>query len=51
MPAILWTAVAILLLFWLVGILVGNLGNIVWIALVIAVVLALYNLFVRRPVY
>ncbi|MBI4320806.1 MAG: hypothetical protein HY675_20125 [Chloroflexi bacterium] len=51
MPAILWTIVVILLLFWLVGLFVGNLGNILWIALIVALAIALYNLLVGRPAY
>ncbi len=51
MPAILWAIVVILFLFWLFGLVAGNIGNIIWVALVIAVALALYNLLVGRPVY
>lgn len=51
MPAILWAIVVILLLFWLFGLVVGNLGNLVWIALVVALAIAIYNLLVGRRAY
>lgn len=38
---------ALLLLFWLFGLVVGNLGQIIWVALVIAVALIIYNLLTR----
>ena len=43
---ILWTVIVILLILWLLGWLVGNIGPFVHILLVIAVIVLLYNLFV-----
>ena len=43
---ILWTVVVILVILWLLGWLVGNIGPLVHILLVIAVIVLLYNLFV-----
>lgn len=40
----LWTLVVILLLFWLFGAFVANLGAIVHLALVVAVIVIVYNL-------
>lgn len=51
MSAILWAIVVILLLFWLFGLFIGNLGNILWVALVLAVAIALYNLLIGRTAY
>ncbi len=47
LASILWAIVVLLLLFWLVGAFAANLGQIAWLALVIAVVLILYNLLTR----
>jgi hypothetical protein len=41
---ILWLIIALLVVFWLFGAFVANLGEIVWIALVIAAILLVYNL-------
>jgi hypothetical protein len=48
----LWAVVVILVILWLLGWLVGNVGPIIHIVLVIAVIVLLYNLFVglRRRV-
>ena len=43
---ILWTVIVILLILWLLGWLVGNIGPFVHILLVIAVIVLLYNLLV-----
>jgi hypothetical protein len=43
---ILWAVVVILIVLWLLGWLVGNIGPLVHILLVIAVIVLLYNLFV-----
>ena len=43
---ILWAVVVILLILWLLGWLVGNIGPLVHILLVIAVIVLLYNLLV-----
>lgn len=47
LSAILWTIVALLVIFWIIGAFVANLGEIVWLALVVAVVIALYDLLTR----
>lgn len=43
---ILWAVVVILVILWLLGWLVGNIGPLIHIVLVIAVIVLLYNLFV-----
>ncbi|HEX9016629.1 MAG TPA: lmo0937 family membrane protein [Chloroflexota bacterium] len=43
----LWTIVVILLILWLLGAFVANLGAIVHLLLVIAVILVIYNLLTR----
>ena len=50
MPAILWAIVLILILFWIFGLAV-NLGTFVWLALVVALGIALYNLLTGRAAY
>jgi len=49
---ILWAVVVILVILWLLGWLVGNIGPLIHLLLVIAVLVLLYNLFVgmRRGV-
>lgn len=47
MSSILWAIIVLLVVFWLFGAFVANLGDIVWVALVIAVVLLVYNLLTR----
>ena len=42
----LWGVVALLVLFWLRGWLVGNVGGVIHLLLVLAVIVLLYNLFV-----
>jgi hypothetical protein len=45
---ILWAVVVILVILWLIG-LVGNIGGgIVWLLLVIAAVIVVYNVLVGR---
>ncbi len=41
---ILWIIIALLLVFWLIGAFFTTLGDIVWIALVVAAILIVYNL-------
>ena len=43
---ILWIVLVILVVIWLFGFFVANLGNIIHILLVIALIILLYNLFV-----
>ena len=43
----LWLLVVLLVLFWIFGLFVANLSQLVWIALAVAVILAIYNLLRR----
>lgn len=47
MSSILWAIIVLLVVFWLFGAFVANLGDIVWLALVVAVILLIYNLLTR----
>lgn len=49
MRKLLWIIVAILLIFWLIGAVVGFLGDIIHFVLVVAIVLAVLS-FIRRKV-
>ena len=44
----LWTLVVILLLFWFFGAFVANLGAIIHLVLVVAVIVVVYNLLIGR---
>ncbi len=44
---ILWIIIVALVIFWIIGFFFANLGNLVWIALGVAVLLILYNLLTR----
>ncbi len=44
LEAILWLIVVALVVFWVVGFFFANLGSIVWIALVVAAIILIYNL-------
>jgi len=45
----LWTIAVILLVLWLLGLITGNtLGGLIYLLLVIALVVIVYNLVVRR---
>jgi hypothetical protein len=46
LTSILWAVVVILVILWLLGFFVAHLGNILYILLVLAVIVLLYNLFV-----
>ena len=46
LATILWIILVILVVGWLFGFFVANLGNIIHILLVIALIILLYNLFV-----
>ena len=46
LASILWIILVILVVGWLFGFYVANLGNIIHILLVIALIILLYNLFV-----
>jgi hypothetical protein len=45
---LLWVLVALLIVFWLGGFALNLAGGIIHLLLVMAVILALYNLFVTR---
>ncbi len=47
LSTILWAIIVALLIFWIIGAFFANLGQIVWIALVIAAILLVYNLLTR----
>jgi len=50
MASILWTLIALLVLFWIIG-LVGHIGgSLIHIALVVAIVLAIVNALTGRKV-
>ena len=46
LSSVLWGVVALLVLMWLLGWLVGNVGSAIHLLLVLAVIVLLYNLFV-----
>jgi hypothetical protein len=46
--SMLWTLVAILVVLWLLGAFVGNLGSIVHLLLLVAVIVVVYNLLTGR---
>ena len=46
----LWMLVVVLLLFWLFGATIANLGGIVHLVLVVAIILIAYNLLTRGRV-
>ncbi|HZT97169.1 MAG TPA: lmo0937 family membrane protein [Chloroflexota bacterium] len=45
MANLLWIVVAILLIFWLLGLTAFHLGTIVWLLLVLAIVAAIISVF------
>ena len=45
---ILWAVVAVLVLLWLLGFFVANLGNIIHLLLVLAVIVLIWNLVTGR---
>ena len=47
---VLWGLVVLLLVFWVFGAFVANLGSIVHLVLVVAVILIVYNLVTRGKV-
>lgn len=48
---ILWLILAVVLIVWLWGLLIGNVGPVINVLLVIALLILVYNLFVGpRPV-
>jgi len=47
LSSVIWAIIVLLVLFWLFGAFVANLGDIVWLALVIAAILLVWNLLTR----
>ncbi len=47
LEAILWIIVVALVVFWIVGFFFANLGGLVWIALVVAAIIVVWNLLTR----
>jgi hypothetical protein len=48
MASLLWGLIVVLVLLWLLGFFVGNLGNIVHLLLVLALIVLVWNLFMGR---
>ncbi|MDQ2908713.1 MAG: lmo0937 family membrane protein [Candidatus Eremiobacteraeota bacterium] len=48
MAGILWAIIVILVLVWIFGFFLAHLGSFIWIALVIAVILLIYNIITGR---
>jgi hypothetical protein len=46
--SLLWAIVVILVVLWLLGLVLNIAGGLIHILLIIAIVVVLYNLFVRR---
>ncbi|MGG4490262.1 MULTISPECIES: lmo0937 family membrane protein [Metabacillus] len=44
----LWTIIGLLLLFWVLGLVFNVVGGIIHVLLVLAVIVFLYNFFVKR---
>jgi hypothetical protein len=44
----LWTIIVILLVLWLLGLLTGAVGNLIWILLVVAGIVLVYQLITGR---
>ena len=45
MGNLLWTAIVILFVLWLLGAFVANVGSLIHILLVVAIIMVIYNLF------
>jgi hypothetical protein len=48
MAGIIWTLITLLVIFWIVGLLLHLGGALIHIALLVAVILFIFNLFTRR---
>jgi predicted membrane metal-binding protein len=48
MTNILWVILAIVLAVWLIGLLVGTVGNIIHLLLIVAVAILIYNFIAGR---
>ena len=48
MTNILWVILAIVLAVWLIGLLVGTVGNIIHLLLIVGVAIVIYNLITGR---
>jgi hypothetical protein len=46
--SLLWTIVVILVVLWLLGLVLNVAGGLIHVLLIIAIIVVLYNLFVRR---
>lgn len=44
----LWTIAVVLFALWLLGFLVGGIGDVIHVLLVLAVIMVLYNVFIGR---
>jgi len=44
---LLWFIVAALIIFWIIGFFFAHLGSLVWIALVVAAIILVFNLLYR----
>ena len=51
MITLLWVIAAVLVVLWLVGMVGGLFGNLMWVFIVIAALLILFSLFGRRRVF
>ena len=47
LEAILWLIIVVLVVFWIIGFFFAHLGTLIWIALVVAAILLIYNLLTR----
>lgn len=45
MLGILWFVILVLVVLWLLGLFVVHLGSIIWVLLIIAAIILLFNLF------
>lgn len=50
MIGILWGIVVVLVAFWAIGLVLNIVGNLIHIALVLAIAIAIYNFFQARDV-
>jgi hypothetical protein len=44
----LWTIIVILLVLWLLGLVTGAVGNLIWLLLVVAAIVLVYQLITGR---
>jgi Family of unknown function (DUF5670) len=48
MRSLLWTLIVILFVFWLLGFMVWHIGSLIHLAIVVALILLVYNLVTGR---